>query len=310
MDVMGISDEEIDRRKKYLQFGETDEAHLAEINDVARAYAEPVIDAFYAHLLKFPDTKAFFSNPTTLERVKRLQLQYFLRLTQGQYDASYVEERLKIGAVHEKIGLDVKYYLGSYNLYLREVATRVLGAFPDDPQRAIEVLLSLMKLVFLDIGLAIDTYIFQRERTIGLQQEAIRTLSTPVLQVRDKLLILPMIGEIDAARAKQLTQQLLHSIRSSRARVVVIDITGVPSVDTNVANHLLQTVEAARLMGAAAIVSGLSAEVAQTLVSLGVALDKLNTVGDLQGGIEQAEALLGYIVTSNSEALTTEDRKG
>jgi rsbT co-antagonist protein RsbR len=119
-----------------------------------------------------------------------------------------------------------------------------------------------------------------------------------------------MIGEIDSARAKQLTQQLLHSIRSSRARVVVIDITGVPSVDTNVANHLLQTVEAARLMGAAAIVSGLSAEVAQTLVSLGVALDKLNTVGDLQGGIEQAEALLGYTVTTNGEALRTEEHKG
>src|SRR5690348_618948 len=219
MELMGISDEEIDRRKKYLQFGETDEAHLSEINEVARAYAEPVIEAFYAHLLKFPDTKAFFSNTATLERVKRLQLQYFLRLTQGQYDSGYVEERLKIGAVHEKIGLDVKYYLGSYNLYLREVATRVLGAFPDDPQRAIEVLLSLMKLVFLDIGLAIDTYIFQRERTIGLQQEAIRTLSTPVLQVRDKLLILPMIGEIDAARAKQLTQQLLHSIRDRKSVV-------------------------------------------------------------------------------------------
>jgi rsbT co-antagonist protein RsbR len=310
MELMGISAEEIERRKRYLQFGEADEARLAEINDLARAYAEPVIDAFYEHLLKFSDTKAFFSKPATLERVKRLQLQYFLRLTQGGYDAGYVEERLKIGAVHERIGLDVKYYLGSYNLYLREVANRVLGAFPDDPQKAIEVFLSLMKLVFLDIGLAIDTYIFQRERTISLQQEAIRTLSTPVLQVRDKLLILPMIGEIDGARAKQLTQQLLHSIRSSRARVVVIDITGVPSVDTNVANHLLQTVEAARLMGATAIVSGLSAEVAQTLVGLGVALDKLNTVGDLQGGIEQAEALLGYTVTSNAEALSTEDRKG
>jgi rsbT co-antagonist protein RsbR len=307
---MGISAEEIDRRKRYLQFGEADEARLAEINELARAYAEPVIDAFYEHLLAFPDTKAFFSNPATLERVKRLQLQYFLRLTGGDYDIDYVSERLKIGAVHEKIGLDVKYYLGSYNLYLREVATRVLGAFKGDSPRAIEVYLSLMKLVFLDIGLAIDTYIFQRERTIGLQQEAIRALSTPVLQLRPKLLILPMIGEIDAARAKQLTQQLLHSIRSSRARVVVIDITGVPSVDTSVANHLLQTVEAARLMGATAIVSGLSAEVAQTLVSLGVGLEKLNTVGDLQGGIEQAEALLGYTVTSNAEASRAEDHRG
>src|SRR5689334_17624181 len=108
MELMGISADEIDRRKQYLQFGEADEARLGEINDLARAYAEPVIDAFYEHLLKFGDTKGFFKNAATLDRVKRLQLQYFLRLTQGTYDSSYVEERLKIGAVHEKIGLDVK----------------------------------------------------------------------------------------------------------------------------------------------------------------------------------------------------------
>jgi rsbT co-antagonist protein RsbR len=182
--------------------------------------------------------------------------------------------------------------LGSYNLYLREVTTRLIEAFPDDPKRALDAYLSLMKLVFLDIGLAIDTYIFQREQTIGAQREAIRELSTPVLQVRDRLLILPIIGEIDAQRAQQLTQQLLHSIRNRRARVVVMDITGVPSVDSNVANHLVKTVDAARLMGATTIISGLSAEVAQTLASLGVGLEKLRTVGDLQGGLEIAEQLL------------------
>ncbi len=301
MEVMGISADEIERRKQYLEFDSTDEERLKAVNELARSYADPVIEAFYHHLLSFPDTKSFFANPATLERVKRLQVQYFLRLTQGSYDTSYVEERLKIGAVHERIGLDVKFYLGSYNFYLREVATRLLSAFADDPGKAIDVYLSLMKLVFMDIGLAIDTYVFQRERTIGLQQEAIRKLSTPVLQVRDRLLILPIIGEIDPARARQLTQQLLHSIRSNRARVVVIDITGVPAVDTAVANHLLQTVEAARLMGATAIVTGLSAEVAQTLAALGVALDKLNTVGDLQGGIEKAESLLGYSVNQNHD---------
>lgn len=309
METMGITIEEIERRKRYLQFEEADESRVRAINDLARSYAEPVIEAFYEHLLSFGDTKAFFASPGKLERVKRAQVQYFLRLTQGSYDAGYVEERLKIGAVHERIGLDVKYYLGSYNLYLREVATRLISAFPDDPAQAIEVYLSLMKLVFLDIGFAIDTYVFQRERTISLQQEAIRKLSTPVLQVRERLLILPIVGEIDAARARQFTQQLLHSIRTNRARVVVIDITGVPAVDSSVANHLLQTVEAARLMGATAIVTGLSAEVAQTLVSLGVALDKLNTVGDLQGGIEKAEALLGYTVRNDSESFGAPERK-
>jgi rsbT co-antagonist protein RsbR len=153
-----------------------------------------------------------------------------------------------------------------------------------------------MKLVFLDIGLSVDTYIYARERTMRKQQEAIRELSTPVLQIRERLLLLPIIGVIDSQRGRLITEGLLRSIRANRAKVVVMDITGVTTIDSKVANHLLQTVTAARLMGALVIVSGLSSEVAQSLVGLGIELNKLNTVGDLQGGIEEAERLLGYRV--------------
>jgi len=139
-------------------------------------------------------------------------------------------------------------------------------------------------------------FVQERERIIREQQEAIRELSTPVLQVRERLLILPIIGIIDSQRARQLTEQLLRGIRANRARVVVIDITGVAAMDSSVANHLVQTVEASRLLGAAAIVTGLSPEIAQTLVKIGVNLGKMHTVGDLQGGIEEAERILGYKV--------------
>jgi rsbT co-antagonist protein RsbR len=145
-------------------------------------------------------------------------------------------------------------------------------------------------------------FVQERERVIRQQQEAIRELSTPVLQVRERLLILPIIGVIDPQRARQLTEQLLRGIRTNRAKVVVIDITGVAAMDVTVANHLVQTVEASRLLGATVIVTGLSPEIAQTLVTIGVDLGKMNTVGDLQGGIEQAERLLGYKVTPQSEA--------
>ncbi|MDQ5985352.1 MAG: hypothetical protein CSYNP_01061 [Syntrophus sp. SKADARSKE-3] len=137
-------------------------------------------------------------------------------------------------------------------------------------------------------------FIRERENVVRQQQEAIRELSTPVLQVREGMLILPIIGLIDSFRAKQLTEQLLHAVRANRAKAVVIDITGVPAVDSKVANHLLQTVDAARLMGARVIVTGLSPDVAQALVYVGVDLTRLKTVGDLQGGIEEADALLGY----------------
>lgn len=145
------------------------------------------------------------------------------------------------------------------------------------------------------------SFVQERERIIRQQQEAIRDLSTPVLQVRERLLILPIIGAIDSQRARQLTEQLLRGIRTNRAKVVVIDITGVPTIDQTVANHIVQTVEASRLMGASVIITGLSAEIAQTLVTIGVDLSKVNAVGDLQGGIEEAERLLGYEVTVRTE---------
>jgi rsbT co-antagonist protein RsbR len=144
-------------------------------------------------------------------------------------------------------------------------------------------------------------FVQERERIIRQQQEAIRELSTPVLQVREQLLILPIIGVLDSQRARQVTEQLLRAIRANRAKVVVIDITGVPTIDSTVANHLVQTVDASGLMGASVIITGLSSEIALTLVTIGLDLSKMNAVGDLQGGIEEAEHLLGYEVTRAGE---------
>jgi rsbT co-antagonist protein RsbR len=146
------------------------------------------------------------------------------------------------------------------------------------------------------------SFVEERERVIRKQQDSIRELSTPVLPVRERLLIMPIIGVLDSERAGQLTEQLLTGIRTHRAKVVVIDVTGAPEVDESVANHLVRTVDASRLMGASVIITGLSPEIAQTLVTIGVDLSKMNTIGDLQGGLEEAERLLGYSVRQPTES--------
>jgi rsbT co-antagonist protein RsbR len=296
-----ITDRELSRRKAFLEFRDEDAETLLGLNEMARKYADPVIEDFYRHLLSFDETKVFFEDPKVLERVKRLQKEYFLRLTEGDYGAEYVADRLRIGTVHEHINLAPKWYLGAYNFYLRSVAVRLFDAFPRDPLRALKFFLSLMKLVFLDIGLAVDTYIDARESTMRKQQEAIKELSTPVLRIRDRLLLLPIVGVIDSQRAQLITEGVLRAIRDTRAKVVVMDVTGVATIDSKVANHLLQTVAAARLMGATLIVTGLSAEVAQSLVALGIDLTRLNTVGDLQGGIDEGDRLLGYRVVQATD---------
>ncbi|OFX25431.1 MAG: hypothetical protein A2V77_15225 [Anaeromyxobacter sp. RBG_16_69_14] len=111
-----------------------------------------------------------------------------------------------------------------------------------------------MKLVFLDIELAVETYTHARESTMQKQREAIRELSTPVLRIRDQLPLLPIIGVIDTHRARLVTDALLSTIRSSRAKVVVMDVTGVATIDTQVTNHLIRTVASVELMGPSVVV--------------------------------------------------------
>jgi rsbT co-antagonist protein RsbR len=149
---------------------------------------------------------------------------------------------------------------------------------------------------FTDIAMAEigQEYLEAKERQILDQQEAIRDLSTPVLELQEGLLLLPIVGMIDTERARQLTESLLEAIAEGRARVVVMDLTGVPTMDTAVANHLMQTVAAARLMGATALVTGISADNAQTLVRLGIDLREIETIGNLMIGLEHANRLLGH----------------
>jgi rsbT co-antagonist protein RsbR len=297
-EAVGIGPEEVASRKRFLEFDEDDVRRLEGMYDLTHEHVDDVIEAFYDHLLAFPETAAFFRDPRLLEHVKGRQKEYFIRLTQGDYEQEYVTDRVRLGSIHERIGLPVRSFLGMYAFYLRQIAALLLKEHPGDANQAFESFHSLTKLLFFDIGLGVDIYTHQRERTIALQSEAIRELSTPVLTIRDRLLVLPIIGILDTSRAQRLTEGLLMSIRDSRAKVVILDVTGVPAVDSAVANHLLQTVEASRLMGAQVIVTGLSSSVAQALVTLGVDLTKLNAVGDLQGGIEVANQIMGIRVVA------------
>ncbi len=121
----------------------------------------------------------------------------------------------------------------------------------------------------------------------------VRELSTPLVPITDEILVLPLVGTIDSARAQQMMDVLLDGISSRRAKAVILDITGVPVVDTSVANYILQATQAVRLLGAECILVGITPEVAQTVVGLGVDLRTLSTRSDLQGGIEYALQMLG-----------------
>lgn len=190
--------------------------------------------------------------------------------------------------------------LGLRDVFWRSLLTHYLEA-PDRLDEVLKVFEPVVNNVLVVVALAFS---MQRERVISQQQASIQDLSTPVLRIRDRLLLLPIIGLIDSDRARQLTEQMLGAIREFRAGVVVMDITGVAAVDSKVANHLIQTVDAARLLGTTVVVTGVSPAIAQTIVTVGVDLSRIQTVGDLQGGLDLADRLLGYRVIVEERAVT------
>jgi rsbT co-antagonist protein RsbR len=148
------------------------------------------------------------------------------------------------------------------------------------------------------MALAMDTYIAASMDTLARHQAAIRELSTPVIRVYHRVLMLPLIGTIDSHRAEQIMEMLLVRVVEEQARVVLIDIAGVAVVDTRVADYLLKTTEAVRLLGAETILTGISPQVARTIVQLGVDISAMQTRSRLADGIEVALTMVGRQITA------------
>ena len=205
----------------------------------------------------------------------------------------YLDELRTQGINYAKMGISFVAWYDIIAIYRELIRRKILGLAKADLEHSARVGDGMNRL--LDIGMSHlgEAYLAAKEQIIARQEAAIRELSLPILQVREHLLIVPLVGVIDTSRARQLIETLLGAIRDRRAQGVVIDVTGVPLVDTAVANHLVQACDAASLMGSQVVITGISPDMAQTLVTLGARLAKVETLGDLQEGIAHMEHLLG-----------------
>jgi len=296
MQRLRIDDKELRARRAFYEITDEDLARLAGLRAFGERNGAAIVDALYQLLLEQPESRTFFPDDNTVSHVKAKQRDYFLGLFQGRLDLAYVEDRLRVGAVHERIGMPPKLYIGAYSRYLRLLFDRLLAELPVDEAHA--AYRSLAKIVAFDKGLAIDTYIAANLNTVARHQAAIRELSTPVIRVHRRILLLPLVGTVDSHRAAQIMETLLLRVVEEQARAVIVDIAGVPTVDTMVADHLLKTTEAVRLLGAETILTGISAQIARTVVQLGVDISTMHTRARLEDGIELALALLGRAITT------------
>jgi rsbT co-antagonist protein RsbR len=252
-----------------------------------------------AELFALPEFAAFANLVTDEESAVRQEATRRMlsqAVDTGSWQA-YAEDLVAQGDLYGEMGLSFVSWFRAVSVVRIIILPHLVTAYGESTDDLVGAVLGMD--AFFDVAMATigTAYLVKKESTIEVQQNAIRELSTPVLPFREGMLVLPVVGVVDSHRAHQLTQGLLEAIRHSRATVAVVDITGVPSVDSKVANHFIQTVEAAKLMGTTVILTGLSPAIAKALVTLGVDLTKLNTVGDLRGGVEEADRILGYRVS-------------
>jgi rsbT co-antagonist protein RsbR len=299
MTILRLDDAAIASRRAFFSVTPEDLTRLAALRPLAEKITDAIVEDFYALLLSHPDTRKFFGDETTIRRVKRTQREYFIGLFSGRCDAAYVEDRLRVGAMHERIGLAPTWYLGAYRQYLQLIRQH-FDLEIEEAAEAREAFFSVQRIVFFDVALAIDTYIAANLEALGRHQAAIRELSTPVIRVHDRVLLLPLIGTIDSHRAQQVMESVLVHVVDAQARCIIIDIAGVPVVDTRVADHLLKTAAAVRLLGAEVVLTGITAQVARTMVQLGLDVSSMHTVSRLSDGIELALGMVGKAITTKA----------
>jgi len=182
-------------------------------------------------------------------------------------------------------------------LKLRDIYARfIFSKYRDEKDKLYKFLDSYEPVANNILTIVTMAFVEERERVIQEQQRAMMGLSTPVLQIREEILVLPLIGTVDSERAEQILEKLLNGIVELEASVVIIDLTGVPVIDSLVANYMIKTVHAAKMLGADTIITGISPVNAQTLAGLGIDISMLITKNNLRAGLWHADQILGFKV--------------
>jgi rsbT co-antagonist protein RsbR len=215
-----------------------------------------------------------------------------------------------LGAQLASYGMALGAVTGLIDLTERIIIQRLAPFYSDDATMTAQLHERINEICRAGRAIMFAAFTATREATIRAQSAALQELSAPIIPIYGGVLVLPLIGSIDTQRAAAIMETLLEGVAARNARVVLLDITGVPVVDTSVAHHLIQAARSVRLLGAEIVLVGIRPEIAQTIVQLGVDLSGIATMADLQGGVAYAlERLDLAIVTRPRAALATPARR-
>jgi rsbT co-antagonist protein RsbR len=246
-------------------------------------HLEQFIELLYTWLRTQPEFDQFFSSPRKLASVQEMQRDYWTQFFEARVDETYVGRRQQVGEAHARIGLSLPAYFAAMNvslhLWTHELAP---GPLPTESYA------SVTKLGHLDTAIVVDTFSRRTNAIIRDQHQTMLEMSTPVTEVWEDVLMLPIVGMIDSKRAQDVMTAVLSKIGETHSRSLILDISGVAVMDTAVANHLIKISKASKLMGATCIISGISPAIAQTMIELGINVGDIRTTATLRDALTVA----------------------
>ena len=274
-----------------------DVAPLLKMKEPAKKQMDKIVDQWYVWLKKHPEFEEFFDDEDNWKRVIALQKKFWYRFFEARFDDDYLNERVRVGQVHARIGLPQDIYLAGVDKFL-ELFVEMLSGMKLNQKDYRDCRRALNKMAHMDMMIIVQSYEEIINSKIAAQTKSLMEMSTPVTQLWTGLLFLPVVGLIDSKRAQDIMNNSLHKISDTNSQCFILDISGVSVVDTAVANHLIKITTATKLMGCESIISGVSPSIAQTIVELGIDIGDIRTTSDMKGALESAFGIIGMDISN------------
>ena len=286
---------EMERTLEKFDLSRADVERVREVGRLLDGAYETIVQEFYVWLSGHQEYRTFFGgNARTLERVKNSQVEHWRAFFAAELDDAYFASRRHIGSVHAHIDLPNDIYYAGMSVSLGAILRQLRAVTPPSPEREL-LEAAVTKLVFVDTFLVADEISRIQKDKLLINSKSLMEMSTPVTPIWEGILLLPLVGIVDSARTQDIMHKTLAKIAETRARMFVLDISGVGAVDTAVANQLIKITRATQLMGCESIISGISPAIARTLVELGVQVGDVKTTATLRDALEHALKAMGGV---------------
>ena len=290
-------DNDIEHLKEKFSITDSDIELISQVGKLLSDFIPEFIEHWYAWLTQQEEFSLFFgSNSSNLKRVQELQANYWQSFFAANINDNYIKERRHIGEVHAYIGLPNDIYFAGMSIASQLLADELWNIKPM-PANIGDIANALTKQLFLDTYLVIDEITRIQNTRLSESHKAMMEMSTPVTPIWEGILLLPLLVILDSSRTQDIMNKSLSKIAEERTKVFILDISGVASVDTAVANQLIKITKATQLMGCNAIISGISPAIARTIIELGVNVGEIKTTSTLRDAFEIALKFINVTVS-------------